>query len=88
MVPIPQAPAYVQDVGINRRIDAAAAERLINDYRVRNGVQRVKLEPMLVRLAQSQADAMATRDQMSHNLPGVGDLKSRLETGGYHAGCS
>jgi uncharacterized protein YkwD len=85
MVPIPQAPAYVQDVRTKRRIDAAAAERLINDYRVRNGVQRVKLEPMLVKLAQSQADAMAARDQMSHNLPGVGDLKSRLETSGYRA---
>ena len=45
MMPIPQTPAYVGDVSAAKaRMDVAAAEKLINDYRVRNGLGRVKLE--------------------------------------------
>src|SRR5437773_40874 len=41
MVPIPQSPAYVGDVSAGTvRIDAAAAEKLINDYRTRDGLGR------------------------------------------------
>ena len=86
MVPIPQIPAYVSDVSAAKaRIDLAAAEKLINDYRVRNGLVRVKLEPSLVKIAQTQADAMAAQDQMSHDLPGLGGLKGRLRAGGYRS---
>jgi uncharacterized protein YkwD len=86
MVPIPQAPAYVGDVSAAKaRMDVSAAEKLINDYRVRNGLGRVKLEPALMRIAQTQADAMAAQDHMSHDLPGLGGLKDRLRAGGYRS---
>lgn len=84
MVPIPQTAAYVGDVSTNKaRVNATAAETLINDYRVRNGLGRVKLEPSLMKIAQTQADAMAAQDTMSHDLPGLGGLKERLRAGGY-----
>ena len=86
MVPIPQMAAYVNDVSAAKaRIDATAAETLMNDYRVRNGLSRVKLEPRLMKIAQTQADAMAARDLMSHDLPGLGAFKSRLRAGGYNS---
>jgi uncharacterized protein YkwD len=86
MVPIPQTPAYVGDVSAAKaRIDVTAAEKLINDYRVRNGLGRVKLEPALMKIAQTQADAMAAQDHMSHDLPGLGGLKDRLQVGGYRS---
>ena len=84
MVTIPQTAAYVGDVSTNKaRVNATAAETLINDYRVRNGLGRVKLEPSLMKIAQTQADAMAAQDTMSHDLPGLGGLKERLRAGGY-----
>jgi uncharacterized protein YkwD len=86
IVPIPQTPAYVADVsGGKSGIDAAAAEKLINDYRVRNGLGRVKLDPSLTRIAQAQATAMAAQDTMSHDLPGLGGLRDRLHAGGYRS---
>jgi len=86
MVPVPQSPAYATDVSAAKaRIDAVAAEKLINEYRVQNGLQRVKLEPTLMKVAQRQAEAMAARDQMSHDLPGFGGLKTRLQAGGYNS---
>src|SRR5919205_2884764 len=76
MVPIPQTPAYVGDLSsAQARIDAVAAERLINAYRARNGLAGVKLNPTLTKIAQLQADAMAARDHMSHDLPGLGGLR-------------
>ena len=86
MMPIPQTPAYVGDVSAAKaRIDVTAAEKLINDYRMRNGLGRVKLESSLMRIAQTQADAMAAQDRMSHDLPGLGGLKDRLRAGGYRS---
>ena len=88
-VPIPQTAAYVGDLSAAKaRVDAAAAEKLINDYRARNGLPGVRLDPVLMRIAQTQADAMAARDRMSHDLPGLGGLKGRLEAGGYRAGAA
>ena len=87
MVPIPRTSAYVGDLSAAKaRVDAAAAEKLINDYRARNGLAGVKLDPVLMKIAQTQADAMAARDLMSHDLPGLGGLKGRLQAGGYQAG--
>ena len=86
MVPIPQIPAYVGDLSsAQARIDAVAAERLINAYRARNGLAGVKLNPTLTKIAQLQADAMAARDHMSHDLPGLGGLGNRLGAGGYRS---
>ena len=84
MVPIPQSAAYVADLSTAKaRVDASAAETLINNYRIRNGLPRVTLEPRLTKIAQAQADAMAAQDRMSHDLPGLGGFKSRLQAGGY-----
>src|SRR5215203_5838701 len=66
MVPIPQTSAYVGDVSAAKaRMDVAAAEKLINDYRIRNGLGRVKLEPSLTKISQTQADAMAAQDHFA-----------------------
>src|SRR5919202_4302202 len=86
MVPIPRTAAYVGDLSAGKaRMDAAAAEKLINDYRARNGLAGVKLNPTLTKIAQLQADTMAARDQMSHDLPGLGGLGNRLGAGGYRS---
>jgi uncharacterized protein YkwD len=64
------------------------AERAVNQVAYHEELRaswlgRVKLEPLLMKIAQTQADAMAAQDTMSHDLPGLGGLKERLRAGDY-----
>jgi uncharacterized protein YkwD len=54
---------------------AASPAELISNYRLKNGEGRVTADPVLNRIAQAQANAMAARDLLDHAA--LGPLSSR-----------
>jgi len=65
------------------QLDAAAAASMISGYRSNNGLTAVTVDPELMKLAQAQAQAMASRDKLDHNV--IRDFNGRLRAGGYQA---
>src|SRR5579871_4979366 len=65
------------------KLDATAAQSMITGYRKNNGLDAVTLDPQLMRLAEEQARAMATRDKLDHNI--ARPFTERLRAGGYTA---
>ena len=61
----------------------ANAELLISDYRRRNNLGPVALDPTLMRIATDHATRMADEDQLAHVLPGEGSFKQRLTAGNF-----
>jgi uncharacterized protein YkwD len=64
-------------------LDARAAASMISGYRQNNGLPAVALDPELMRLAEAQARAMASRDRLDHNVSGP--FNQRLRRSGYDA---
>ncbi len=56
--------------------DESAAAAMISRYRAANGLGPVKPDPQLAAAARQQADAMAARGVMSHDV--AGDFASRM----------
>jgi uncharacterized protein YkwD len=65
------------------QVDAASAASMISGYRVNNGLTPVSVDPELMKLAQAQAEAMASRDKLDHNV--VRSFNERLKQQGYRA---
>ncbi len=61
-------------------VDASKALVVISTYRKTHGQSAVSLDPALARVAQRQADAMASADELSHTVDGA--LPQRLAAGG------
>jgi uncharacterized protein YkwD len=64
-------------------LDAEAAASMISNYRANNGLSTVALDPKLMRLAQDQAQAMAARNKMDHDV--AGPFKTRITRSGFDA---
>jgi uncharacterized protein YkwD len=65
------------------KVDAAMAASMLSGYRSNNGLSAVRVDPELMKLAQAQAQAMATRDKLDHNV--LRDFGSRLRSSGFDA---
>ena len=65
------------------QLDAAIAASMISGYRSNNGLAAVSVDPELMKLAQAQAQAMAGRDKLDHNV--IRNFNDRLKAGGYRA---
>jgi uncharacterized protein YkwD len=65
------------------QLDPAAAASMISGYRSNNGLGGVSIDPELMKLAEAQARAMASRDKLDHNV--VRDFRDRLRSHGYRA---
>jgi uncharacterized protein YkwD len=65
------------------RLDAVAAASMISLYRQNNGLGAVVVDPDLMKLAESQSSAMATRDKLDHDV--TAPLPKRLNASGYPA---
>jgi uncharacterized protein YkwD len=63
--------------------DAATAASMISGYRSNNGLGAVTVDPELMQLAQAQAQAMASRDKLGHDVSG--SFNDRLKSRGYRA---
>jgi uncharacterized protein YkwD len=67
-------------------VDAAAAARMISQYRASHGLPPVKIEARLARIAAVHSQRMAAADRLDHVLPGEGSFPQRMAAGGYPAG--
>src|ERR1051325_833691 len=79
----PEQPSFYQDIAQGAKLDAAAAASMISGYRKNNGLPEVALDPELTRMAQAQAEMMAKRDKLEHNVKKP--FAARLKSGGYNA---
>jgi|SRR5215510_1507103 len=64
-------------------LDAQAAAAMISNYRHNNGLTTVALDPALMKLAQDQAQAMAARNKIDHDVAGA--FKGRIARSGFDA---
>lgn len=65
------------------RLDAAVAAAMISGYRQNNGLSGVALNPLLMRMAEEQARAMAARDRMDHDVGR--SFNERVKASGFDA---
>jgi uncharacterized protein YkwD len=65
------------------QLDAATAASMISGYRSNNGLTAVSVDPELMKLAEAQAQAMASRDKLDHNV--IRNFNDRLKAGNYRA---
>ncbi len=79
-----EAPSMYADMAVpGARLDAQAAAVMISQYRQNNGLGTVVVDPDLMRLAESQSQAMAAANKMDHDVRAP--LGKRLNAGGYPA---
>jgi uncharacterized protein YkwD len=64
-------------------LDDAAAASMISGYRTNYGLSVVTVDPDLTRMAQAQAEIMAQRDKLEHNVRKP--FAARLKAAGYDA---
>jgi uncharacterized protein YkwD len=64
-------------------VDAGTAASMISGYRRNNGLSTVTVDSELTKLAQAQAQAMAARDKLDHNV--LRAFPERLKSSGYDA---
>ncbi|MET4389444.1 uncharacterized protein YkwD [Bradyrhizobium sp. F1.4.3] len=79
-----QQPSMYADMSVpGSKLDAQAAAIMISQYRQNNGLGTVIIDPDLMRLAESQSQAMAAANKMDHDVRAP--LAKRLSAGGYPA---
>ena len=74
---------YSSLASADAKVDAAMAASMISGYRSNNGLSAVRIDPELMKLAQVQAQEMAARDKLDHNV--LRDFGSRLRSSRYDA---
>ena len=80
----PQEPTFYRSMAsAGAVLDASTAASMISGYRANNGLPPVAIDTALMRLADTQARAMAGRDRLDHNIGGP--LTERLKQSGYSA---
>ena len=75
--PAPQTLSARDAAARQIRVDPTIAARLISQYRAAHGLGAVAPDPVLQKLAQAQADAMAAHDVLSHTIAGT--LNARFD---------
>jgi uncharacterized protein YkwD len=65
------------------QVDAGAAASMISGYRKNNGLGAVSLDPGLMKMAADQANAMAARDKLDHDVGR--SFTQRISGSGYDA---
>jgi uncharacterized protein YkwD len=82
--PPPGEPSFYRSLATTgAKIDAGTAASMISGYRANNGLTAVSVDPELMKLAEAQAQAMASRDKLDHNV--VRAFDDRLKAQGYRA---
>jgi len=77
-------PSFYQNLAqAGATLDANAAAAMISNYRQNNGLSTLALDSTLMRLAQEQAQAMAARNKMEHDV--AGPFKARIARSGFDA---
>ena len=80
---VPEQPSFYRDIAQGGQLDGEAAASMISGYRKNNGLAEVTLDADLTRMAQAQAELMAKRDKLEHNIKTP--FVARLKATGYNA---
>ena len=80
---IDQPSMYVSMADGGARLDPQAAASMISLYRQNNGLGGVAVDPQLMKLAESQSQAMASHNTLDHDVKAP--LARRLNASGYPA---
>jgi len=82
--PIQEQPAfYLSMAHSGAKVDGPVAASMISGYRQNNGLGAVEVDPVLMAAAQAQAQAMAARNKLDHNVTGT--LSQRVKASGFDA---
>jgi uncharacterized protein YkwD len=82
--PAPGEPSFYRSMAsAGAQLDAATAASMISGYRRNNGLTEVSVDPALMKLADAQARAMASRDKLDHNV--IRGFTDRIKVSGYDA---
>src|SRR5581483_1892045 len=82
--PIPEQPSFYRSLAApGAELDANAAASMISGYRQNNGLDGLTIDAELMHLASLQAQAMAKRDKLDHNV--IGPFKDRMRKSGFDA---
>jgi uncharacterized protein YkwD len=74
---------YVDMAASGAHLDSQVAASMISQYRQNNGLGAVVIDPELMRLAESQSQAMAAKNKLDHDVRAP--LPKRLSGAGYPA---
>jgi uncharacterized protein YkwD len=80
---IDQPSMYVSMANSGARLDSQAAASMISLYRQNNGLGSVAVDPELMKLAESQSQAMSNQNKLDHDVKAP--LAKRLNGSGYPA---
>ena len=80
---IEQPSMYASMASAGATLDSQAAASMLSLYRQNNGLGVVVVDPELMRLAESQSQAMASQNKLDHDVKGP--LAKRLNASGYPA---
>jgi uncharacterized protein YkwD len=80
----PGQPAfYLSMASPTAQLDSSVAASMISGYRRNNGLPEVSVDPQLSRVAREQAEAMARRNKLDHDV--IGGLGKRVKSSGFDA---
>ena len=79
--PVQEPAMYANMANPGARLDTLAAATMISQYRQNNGLGTVEVDPELVRLAETQSQAMASQNKLDHDVKAP--LAKRLNAFGY-----
>ena len=83
-IPSTEQPAfYLSMANGGAKLDAAVAASMISGYRQNNGLGAVVIDPELMKAAEAQSLAMASRNKLDHNV--TGPLAQRVRASGFDA---
>ena len=80
---VEQPSMYASMASAGATMDSQAAASMLSLYRQNNGLGVVVVDPELMRLAESQSQAMASQNKLDHDVKGP--LAKRLNASGYPA---
>jgi uncharacterized protein YkwD len=76
-------PPYYKDLArVDAVVDAASAQQMITGYRQNNGLGGLTIDPVLMRAARQQAEAMARANNVRASLQPENRLAARLSAAG------
>jgi uncharacterized protein YkwD len=82
--PPPNDPAFYRSMAsAAATLDAPTAAAMISGYRANNSLPAVTVDAELMKLAEAQARAMASRDKLDHDV--IRAFPERLRASGYDA---
>jgi uncharacterized protein YkwD len=81
--PVETPAMYANMAESGARLDPVAAASMISQYRQNNGLGSVEVDPALMKLAEQQAQAMASQNKLDHDVKAP--LSKRLNASGYPA---